>query len=333
MTTTLTDLSLAQLRDAADLAVTVAAAAEAGIFTGLHAGAATPDELARRLGLDARAVRIVLPVLAELRLVEVDGSRWSLTERGRAELGDTASPRYAARGLPFWLANLRRWSHLPTVLRTGKPVPPEVEPEDPVEAYMAGMLAVPAARVRRTVEEVRARHPEARTALDVGGGPGVYARALAAAGLEVTLLDTPEVIAFGMEACGLADEPRIRLARGDFLADPLPAGPFDAVLLSNVVHLFSPEVARALLRKVAGVTAPGGLVVLGETVMGRSPRAGRMGLLMLLRTEGGEAYGEEELRAWLEEAGFEEVQTEDVEPERQIVTARRRSDDPITEGR
>jgi len=27
------------------------------------------------------------------------------------------------------------------------------------------------------------------------------------------------------------------------------------------------------------------------------------------------------------------VRTEDVEPERQIVTARRRSDDPITEGR
>lgn len=44
---------------------------------------------------------------------------------------------------------------------------------------------------------------------------------------------------------------------------------------------------------------------------------------MLLRTEAGDVYTEDELRAWLEEAGLEEVRAEDVDVDRQLVTARR----------
>jgi ubiquinone/menaquinone biosynthesis C-methylase UbiE len=319
----LTDLSLAQLRDAGDLAVTVACAAEAGVFTGLRERPATAAELAERLRLDPRAVRIVLPVLAEMRLLEEEEGRYSLSERGRAELGDPASPRFAGHGLALWLANLRRWSRLDGVLRTGVPPAPEGEASESVAAYMAGMVAAPTERVRRTVAAAVVRVPGARTALDVGGGPGVYARELLRAGVETTVFDTPEVVAYVGEHYGLAAEPGIHLAAGDFLVDPLPPGPFDVALLSNVLHLFSPAVGRALLAKVAGVLAPGGVVAVAGTLRGRSPRAARMGVMMLLRTEAGDVYTEDELRAWLEEAGLEEVRAEDVDVDRQLVTARR----------
>lgn len=41
---------------------------------------------------------------------------------------------------------------------------------------------------------------------------------------------------------------------------------------------------------------------------------------MLLRTEAGDTYTEDESRDWLREAGFTDVQTDDVDVDRQLVT-------------
>lgn len=317
-------LPLGQLRDAADLAVTVAAAAEAGLFAGLNQAPATTAELAARLELDPRAVRATLPVLAETGLVEEREGRWALTERGARELGDPASPGYVGRGFPLWLANLRRWSRLADVLRTGEPPPREETSAGGVAEYVAGMAAAPAGRVRRTVELALARRPGARSAIDLGGGPGLYAVEFARAGVDATLLDAPEVVRHVAEAYPAGQDPRVHLAGGDFLTDPLPGGPYDVALLSNVLHLFDPPVARALLEKVHAALAPGGVVAVAETLSGRSPRAGRMALLMVLRTRSGEVYGEEEFREWLEETGFGEVRVDELEGDRQLVTAVRR---------
>lgn len=321
------DLSLAQLRDAADRAVTVATAAEVGLFTGLHAaGAATPGELAERLGLDARAVAMLLPALEQLRLVQGSDGRWSLTERGRRQLGDVESPEFAARGLPLWLRGLRRWTQLDELLRTGRA--PGVGPDGPappdIPAYMAGMVAVPLARVQRTVQLCLQRRPGARTAIDLGGGPGIYARELARAGLDTVLFDTPAVIDYVREAYDVAREPGLRLMAGDLLHDgELPGGPFDLAFLSNVCHLFAPDEVRALFRQVAGVLGEDGVVAISETVRGRSPRAPWMGLMMILRGERGDAYDAHQYERWLREAGLQDVRVEDVEPDRQLITARR----------
>ncbi len=54
-----------------------------------------------------------------------------------------------------------------------------------------------------------------------------------------------------------ADRPRVRFAQADLLADPLPEGPFDAVVTCFVLDCFSPEQAGALVRSVAARLAPG----------------------------------------------------------------------------
>jgi len=77
-----------------------------------------------------------------------------------------------------------------------------------------------------------------------------------------------------------------------------------------------------LLRSVHGVMQPGGVVAIGDFVRGRSGRADEFALVMLLRTDRGDTYTEVEYRAWLADAGFEDVQIDDVDPDRQLITAR-----------
>jgi len=313
---------LNDLRDAAELALTVAAAVEAGVFEELAAGAATPAELAGRRGLDARAVRIVLPVLAELRYVELRDGAYALGPAARAAGLGRGAGSPVAGALRNWLATMKDWARLDEVLRGGPAVPSAGRAVD-VAVFMAAMAAAPAERVERVVARCLARRPGARRALDLGGGPGLYAREFVRRGLEATLFDTPEVVAHVREAYGLRAVPGLTLAAGDFFTDPLPPGPFDVVLLSNITHIYAPAANRGLFARAGEVLAPGGVLAVADMLRGRSPRAARFAVVMLLRTEAGDTYTEDDYRSWLREAGFRDVEVDDIEPDRQLVTGLR----------
>jgi len=314
-------------RDHGELAVLVAVAVETGLFRELLAGPADPQTLAGRMGFDARAVRIVLPALAELGVVEERDGIFSLTADGRALLADPDSGRYMGGGFALWLETLRAMTRLPEALRTGEPVAKRERTTSPegIARFMAGMASRPREQVEPAVEIALARAPAAPRVLDVGGGPGLYAREFLRRGASrVTLYDRPETVDHVAEAYGLKGVEGLELARGDFLVDPLPEGPFDVVLISNVLHMYSPDQNLELLRKAGAVLRPGGVVAIGEMVRGRSPRAARFAIIMLLRTDAGDTYTEAEYREWLERAGFTEVEVDDIDPERQVITGVKR---------
>ena len=324
---------LSELRDLAETTATVAAAYDAGVFRGLAEGDASAAELADRVDLDSRAVAILLPVLVELGLLERDGDRFSLPEPARRSLADPDADEFEGGGLPLWLHNLRLFTHLPEVLALGEPLErpdeDEAEARESLARFMAGMAASPRARVERIVDACLARLPAERRApdgrppavLDLGGGPGHLTRGFVDRGLRGTLFDRPETIEYVGDAYGLTGLGGLELVGGDFMEDPLPDGPFDVVLISNVVHIYAPERNRELLRKVAGVTAPGGVVGIADFFRGASRRAVRFALVMLLRTEGGNTYTEAEVGAWLAEAGFAAPETAQVDDDRHLITA------------
>jgi 2-polyprenyl-3-methyl-5-hydroxy-6-metoxy-1,4-benzoquinol methylase len=322
------ELDITELRDLSESMTTVAGAVDAGVFRHLHEAPASPAELARRAGLDRRAMEILLPFLAELGVLVEEAGRFRPSERARRELADPDSPDYAAGGLPLWLANLGAWTRLPDVLRSGDPIESEGRREDADEEerreaiarFMAGMAAAPDERVQRLVDGVLARRPDAGTALDLGGGPGHMSRAFVERGLQVTLLDRPEVVEFVDEEYGLAQVEALTTVGGDFLEDALPAGPFDVILLSNILHMLSPEQCRLLIGKAAKVAAPGAVLAVADFIRDRSPRAVRFAMVMLLRTQGGNTYTVDEHRGWCEEAGFSRPQVTDLDPDRQLLT-------------
>lgn len=315
------------MRDAAETAVLVSAAVETGLFRALLDGPTTAESVARSLDLDARAVGIVLAALGSIGLVAADGDRFAVTDVARRLFADPDSPEYMAGGLPHWLSLMRAFTRLPEALREGGPVGdrrPGERSEGRIAQFMSAMASRSDDQISRTVERVLSRRPGARSALDLGGGPGLYARALHAAGVaRLTLYDQPETVDYVLDTYGLGDAQGIDVVRGDFMADPLPAGPFDVVLLSNIMHIYGAEANAGLLRRVARVTAPGGVVAIGDFVRDRSPRAARFAVVMLLRTEGGNTYDEATYERWLRDSGFVDVRVEDVTDSAQLVTALR----------
>lgn len=103
-------------------------------------------------------------------------------------------------------------------------------------------------------------------ALDLGCGRGRNSRFLARLGFSVVGVDISGVAI--ADANALAGELDCEHHRVDVLADPIPGGPYGAVLDYGCFHVFDEDEHRAtLVRKVAEVLEPGGLwiAVIGST--------------------------------------------------------------------
>jgi SAM-dependent methyltransferase len=279
-------------------ALIVLAAAETGLL-GAFATRRTPAAAAREAGLDARAARIVATALADLGYLEGDGGGLVLTARGARAVEPPGDGTDLVGGLHLEARAMRSHLALADALRDGRPVD-DVSAGDraAVERFMRAMRHIGAPRVPVTVAEM-GPPPHGGRLLDVGGAPGAYAAAFAGAGWEVTVLDLPAALAVtgpALEAAG------VRAVAGDATA-ALPDGPWDAVYLGNLAHLFGPGDAAALVARAGGALRPGGLLAVQEVLGDVSPQGAGFGVMMLLSTPAGEAYPTGRYREWMAAAG------------------------------
>lgn len=148
-----------------------------------------------------------------------------------------------------------------------------------------------------------------RRLLDVGGGEGVFASAMARAApeLEVAVFDLPAVAAraeTAFAAQGLSG--RARAFGGDFLNGRLPEG-YDLISLVRILHDHDDAGVRAILGRIREVLAPGGRLLIAEP-MSAAPRPDPVcdayfGFYLLAMGRG-RARRPSELKAFLREAGF-----------------------------
>jgi len=154
-----------------------------------------------------------------------------------------------------------------------------------------------------------------RKLLDVGGGSGAFdiELCLRYPNLSATVYDLPfvaEIAGERIAEAGLSN--RITTAPGDFFADSKYPPGHDVILLSMIMHDWGEEEDRTILRKCYEALPPGGAVVISELLVndektGPAPAA-LMSLNMLIETVGGRNYTAAELRAWLGEIGYRDVQ-------------------------
>jgi tRNA (cmo5U34)-methyltransferase len=180
-----------------------------------------------------------------------------------------------------------------------------------------------------------------RRVLDLGAGTGLLAAMVAGAhpDAEIVLLDG---------AAGMLDQARERLgdrasyAVGD-LGDPLPCGPWDAVVSALAVHHLDDAGKRALFARVHDALAPGGIFVNAEQILGPTPaldaeylarhHAAALALgaseqewqAALRRMEHDRCATVADQLAWLAEAGFADVDCPWRENRFAVLAARRPS--------
>ena len=159
------------------------------------------------------------------------------------------------------------------------------------------------ARVRRVADVIRANvpltgHP---VTVELGAGTGMLSRCLAAELGPVTLLDaSPAMIAVAnraLETAGLGDW---ATAVTD-LATDVPGGPYDLALAQMSLHHM--DDVPALLARLHQVMVPGGMVAIADldhdAVGGYHAKATDF--------HGYHGFRRDELRGWLEEAGYRDV--------------------------
>jgi tRNA (cmo5U34)-methyltransferase len=108
-----------------------------------------------------------------------------------------------------------------------------------------------------------------RRILDLGAGTGLLSARIADAhpGAELHLLDAaPAMLEQAMTTLGDGATPHV----GD-LNDPLPAGPFGAVVSSLAIHHLDDAAKRELFARVHAALEPGGVFVNADQVAGPTP--------------------------------------------------------------
>ena len=191
-----------------------------------------------------------------MKLFTESEGEWQPTAAASPLLAGAASP---VRHLYLHNAHpelIDRWNRLEARLGVE---PPSATHQDRLLAAMEDIAA--SGQGAAIAELILGRSRPVRL-LDIGGATGGNAIALASHSdsLAVDLLDLPASEAGATSAiagAGLSD--RIRFIAGDYRA-ALPPGPYDAILLANILRGETPDQAVALLRRCGASLGAGGAI-------------------------------------------------------------------------
>ncbi len=150
--------------------------------------------------------------------------------------------------------------------------------------------------------------------LDVGGGSAAFSIEIVKRNpsIKAVVLDLPHVIPLTkkyVDEAGLSDN--FDFIEGDYLTNDFE-GNYDLILLSAIVHINSYEQNKMLIKKCADALNKNGLIVINDFVMNEDRTQPYHGALfsinMLVGTEFGDTYTENEMREWFESAGISKVE-------------------------
>jgi len=275
-------------------------------------------------------MRILCDALVDLGLLaRTEKGYWTTGDARRHLLPDSPEPRsdLLAHGARLY----ERWGGLYDAVKTGRPVAEEyldprlVGSEQEFARAMADVGRRSAAASCERLDLSAAGH-----VLDVGGGPGIYAIEFARRWpeLEITVFDTSEALRVArrnIESAGLTE--RIRLRAGDAFVDSL-GGPYGAIFISNVIHIYSAVDNRQLVQRCASCLKTGGQLVLKDFFLDddrtRPSGSAIFAVNMLVSTDGGDCYTVTETRSWLEAADLELQEVQDVASKSRLLVASKR---------
>ena len=153
--------------------------------------------------------------------------------------------------------------------------------------------------------------------LDLAAGSGIWGIALAqkSARVQVTAVDWSGMIPTTRritQKFGVGD--RFRFIEGDLLEADF-GNDFDVAILGHILHTEGEERSRHLLKKTFAALNSGGTIAIAEWLVNDARTEPLPSLIfavqMLVDTEHGDTFSFNEIKGWLEEAGFKNTRTLD----------------------
>jgi cyclopropane fatty-acyl-phospholipid synthase-like methyltransferase len=158
-----------------------------------------------------------------------------------------------------------------------------------------------------------------KSIIDIGGGSGAFSMAFVKRKpeIEATVFDLPNVVPITkifLEKEGFSD--KIKTYAGDYTKNDLPEG-FDLAFLSAIIHSNSFEVNQDLIKKCYSCLNKNGRIVIQDWIMNNDRTQPVQGAVfainMLVGTESGDCFTEQEVTDMLKAAGFKNIVRTDFE--------------------
>ncbi len=289
------------------------AAVKLDVFSAVCGGYHTARDIAHRIGAHEPTLTILLNALVALRLLNKEGERYANSGAADTHLVRHSS-QYIGHLLLLHDAEWENWGKLEQTVRTGRrAVDRHVFETDP---ELGGNVLAVLHRIGQQSGPEFARRLHVTgplRMLDLGGGAGTNAIAFCQVYPEVsaTVFDLPATLRLTektIKEAGL--ESRISLLAGDFNADPL-GGPYDLVLMSDILHYQTSETNAALVEKVFAHLVPGGRLIIKDRFLdegGTGPAwTTAFAVHILVNTQQGGCYKTAEAMEWMTKAGFASV--------------------------
>ena len=296
----------------------IGAAVSNKVFDSLASGAKTVAQLSKKTGAPTRGLGAIMNALVGLELLKKDRQeKYSLTpESATFLLSDKPGTQagFFATILPQLVS---RWLSLTEVVRDGRPVL-AVNQEEPGTEFFSQLveniipMSYPSAQALGHHLKTAKAKSEVRV-LDLAAGSGIWGIALTQKSprVRVTAVDWAGMIPTTKritQKFGVAD--RFNYIEGDLLEANFGNG-YDVAVLGHILHSEGEERSRELLKKTFRALKSGGTIAIAEWLVTDDRTKPLPSLMfavqMLVNTEKGDTFSFNEIKRWLEEAGFRKV--------------------------
>ncbi len=285
---------------------------ELDIFTNIHEAGSSANQIAKALNLNEHACDRLLNALVSLGFLQKQDQLFFNTEDSYSFLSKN-SPNYMG-GLMHSNHLWNTWSNLSQVVRSGKSAHPAEINERGDDWLYAFISAMHDRAIKQAPQQLaKIDVSETKSVLDIGGGSGAYSMEFVniKPEMEATVFDLPNVVPITQKFIDKEGfSTRIKTFTGDYTTDDLPIG-YDMAFLSAIIHSNSLEVNQDLIKKCFKSLNNKGKIVIQDWIMNNDrtqPTSGAIfAINMLVGTEAGDCFTEQEVTDMLTAAGFNNI--------------------------
>lgn len=290
------------------------------IFTIIGTGNKSCEEIAAEINGDLRGISALLNALTAMELLTKTNDRFSNTDVSKQFLSK-ASPDYTGFIIMHHHHLVPSWSEMPISVLSGTPnrtSASDTDNDSEWESFLMGMFNMASGIAPMYAQMLDLS--DCTHLLDLGGGPGTYAIhfCLNNPDLKATVFDLPTTRKFAEKTIASFDlSKRIRFKQGSYLDETTGLEQeYDAAWISHILHGEGAKDAESIVAKAVNVLKPGGKILIHEFILDNTMDGplfpALFSLNMLVGTDSGQAYSEDQLRNMLEKCSIENIQRLDV---------------------